>query len=81
LLSVPTLATEGYTTIFHAWNVGVDVYNAKKVANTAKAKPVLQGGKKARAYGEWNVVQMQTRTTEETLSQQTTYMTNHPYQW
>ena len=43
LLSVPTLATKGYTTIFHAGNVGVDVYNAKTVAITAKAKPVLQG--------------------------------------
>ncbi len=43
LLSVPTLTTEGYTTMFHAENEGVDVYNAKTVAITAKAKPVLQG--------------------------------------
>ncbi len=43
LLSVPTLATEGYTTIFHAGNVGNDIYDAKTVEITAKAKPVLQG--------------------------------------
>jgi hypothetical protein len=52
----------------------------KRLQSQQKQSWFSKGGKKAWAYGEWNVAQMQMRTTEETLSQQTTYMTYHPYQ-
>jgi hypothetical protein len=52
----------------------------KRLQSQQKQSRFSKGGKKAQAYGEWNVAQMQMRTTEETLSQQSTYMTYHPYQ-
>ena len=43
LLSVPVLAQQGYTTIFHAGDKGVEVYNDTKVTVTSTSEPVLQG--------------------------------------
>ncbi len=43
LLSVPILATHGYTTIFHAGSEGVEVYQKDAVKISATTLPVLQG--------------------------------------
>jgi hypothetical protein len=43
LLSVPILATHGYTTVFHAGSEGVEVYQKDAVKISATTLPVLQG--------------------------------------
>jgi len=43
LLSVPVLANEGYTVIFHPFHEGVQVYKKDDLTITAKSPPVLQG--------------------------------------
>lgn len=53
LLSVPTLADAGYTTIFHPHQKGVDVYNGEDVTIQAHTPPVLQGCREM--SGLWTV--------------------------
>ena len=43
LLSVPVLADEGYTTVFHPYQEGADVYKKGDVQIHAIRPPVLQG--------------------------------------
>ena len=43
LLSVPVLANEGYTTVFHPHNEGVDVYRKGDLTLIQNRPPVLQG--------------------------------------
>ncbi len=53
LLSVPTLADAGYTTIFQPHQQGVEVYKGKDVTIQARTPPVLQGCREM--SGLWTV--------------------------
>jgi len=53
LLSVPVLASNGYTTVFHAGNKGVEIYNPKTVKITTTTGPVLQGWRES--SGLWRM--------------------------
>ncbi len=53
LLSVPVLADEGYSTIFHPFQEGVDAYKKGNVTIQAASPPGLQGCKEI--SGLWTV--------------------------
>ena len=53
LVSVPTLANNGYTTVFKPGQEGVEVYESKEVKIVASARPVLRGWRDS--SGLWRV--------------------------
>ena len=66
LLSIPTLADEGYTTIFHAGNKGAEVYKATDVFSHNRGPPVLQGCHKGKSL--WTISSHDTAPATDTAN-------------
>jgi hypothetical protein len=66
LISIPTLADEGYTTIFHAGAGGAEAYKANDISFYTKSAPVLQGCRKGQ--GLWTVTTSGSITKGDTIN-------------
>jgi hypothetical protein len=66
LISIPTLANEGYTTIFHAGAGGAEVYKVEDISFHTKGASVLQGCRKGQ--GLWTVTTSGSITKGDTIN-------------